>query len=151
AQKRPETERLARVVVAVGVGVAFQQPAPGTAFAAGIGLFLPTLQDARGSLQGGTPGLRIAQMDEPFVGSGFGLRMGQRANGLEEAMFDFRGPPRRPEMESDMWCLERQAVEVDSHNGPPRHELDCSGYGSFPARFAEGNSVRRPAKLQLCC
>src|SRR5882672_3558034 len=44
AQEGPQTQRLAGVIVAVGVGVAFKQPAPGAVFPAGVGLFLPALE-----------------------------------------------------------------------------------------------------------
>src|SRR5947209_7639489 len=56
-QEGPEADGLASVVVAVGVAVALEEPAPVATFAAGVGLLLPALEDAGDGLQGGPPRL----------------------------------------------------------------------------------------------
>src|SRR5206468_294066 len=51
ADERPQARGRAGVVVAVGVRVALQQPAPRTLFAAGLRLLLPALEHAGDRLQ----------------------------------------------------------------------------------------------------
>src|SRR5438046_2527425 len=46
SQETPECERFAGVIIAIVVGIPFEQPAPRTPFAARIGIFLPALEDA---------------------------------------------------------------------------------------------------------
>src|SRR4051794_36427340 len=115
AEEGPHADRLAGVVVAVGVAVAFEHPAPGAALAAGVGLLLPTLEDPRYRLQRQPPGLRVAHVDAALVERLLGAGVRQRADRLEQAGPQRRRPPRGPEVERHPGGLERQAVEVDPH------------------------------------
>src|SRR5262249_22935859 len=106
AQEDPETGELAGVVVAVVVDIAFEEPAPDAALAAGVGLLLPALQDAGKTLQNDFPGLWIGDVHAALVGPILRLDTGNRTHCLEEPMFQRRRAPRRPEINGDTGSLE---------------------------------------------
>src|SRR6185437_4009684 len=120
AQKAPHADRLTGVVVAVGVGIALQQPAPRTPFAAGVGLFLPALEDAGHRLQRRAACLGILKVQAQFVRSLLHDDARQGADGLEETVFQSGSPPRRPQVKGDARRLERQAIEFDAHGSCPQ-------------------------------
>src|SRR5262245_40276982 len=104
------------MVVAVVVGGAFEEPAPGAAFAAGIGrFFLPSFEDARLRGQGLLPLLGIGEMGAEFIGILLQLDAVDLPDGVEDAMFDRRRSPGGPEVAGDAGSIESEAVEFDAH------------------------------------
>src|SRR5437016_3435084 len=64
AYDAPQAGGFAGVVVAVGIGVAFEQPAPGASFAAARHRFLlPTFEHPRQGLERGSPGFGVADLE----------------------------------------------------------------------------------------
>jgi WD40 repeat protein len=68
AQEGPQADRLAGVVVAVGVGAALQAPAPRAPLAPGVGVLLPAPEHAGQGLQGRAAGLGAVHVQTQFVG-----------------------------------------------------------------------------------
>lgn len=60
SQKSPQAHRLTGMVVAIGIGIGFQQPAPVASFAGRVGVFLPAFENTGDGLNGGLTGLGIA-------------------------------------------------------------------------------------------
>src|SRR4051812_21210637 len=97
-QEGPETRGFARVVVAVVIDVAFEEPAPGPAFATLLGFFLPSLKYAAHPVEGLLPGFGIADQETNFVGVFFPGYAAETGDRFEDAMFERRRPPGRPKI-----------------------------------------------------
>src|SRR5262249_13191537 len=105
----------------------------------------PALEHAHHRLEGSPPGLRLADVQAHLVGRRLRLGADGVADGLEEAVLQRRGPPRRPQGGRDPRRLQAQArtLRAPGRTPPPAAR---SFHGSGAAAAAPGRFPRRPAK-----
>ena len=116
AQVDVEAGDLVGVIVAVLIGVAFEEPAVEPAFFAGArGFFLPALEEARHVEHRLLPDLDVGDLHAQFIGRRFEMNVGELLHLVEEPMFESGGAPGDAERACDPGGFELEAEEFDLH------------------------------------
>jgi len=109
AQVDPQRRDLVGVIVAVLVGVAFDEPAIDAAFLAGAGdFFLPALEQTRHVEHRLLPQLGVGDLHAHLIVLLFEMNTGQLFHLVEEPMFEGRRPPGGPQIAGDAGGFELQ-------------------------------------------